>query len=139
MSWYADRVSDWYSGILNGAQFLAPDAKYIDDFIDSERSKAGLRGAEITSFIGGLPLVGDIVKGIDGINRLEDLYDNTGKVPEYPAVQNTGTSSLGKGTGGITRKIENGTHDLFHFYSGDKDDTIESLHEKGIMQYGDEI
>lgn len=134
---------------MNGAKFLFENNPFstvkpssnndVSKFFEEEAKKADLRGAEISSFLSGLPLIGNVIKGFDGINQLEDLYNNTGKVPEYPASQGLASSALGKGIGGISRKIENGTHDLFHFYSGDQDDTIESLHEKGIMQYGDEI
>lgn len=147
MSWYSDNVSKWYENVTNGAKWLNEHnpvghgmySRDVSNFLENESKKANLRGAEITSFVSGLPGIGNIIKGLDGINQLEDLYSRTGKVPEYPGVQNAGSSALGKGVGGLSRKIEDGTHDLFQFYTGDKDDTIESLHEKGLMKYGGEI
>lgn len=70
---------------------------------------------------------------------MEDLYDNTGKVSQYGVSSSGGASGLGKGLGRVGGKIESGTHDLFTHYAGTSDDTLETLHEKGIMKYGDEI
>lgn len=91
------------------------------DFIKSENQKAPLRSAELTSFIGGLPLVGNVVRGIEGINQLEDLYNNSGKVPAYPASGSPGAQGLASAAAGIARKIEDGVHDLGVYYSGDVD------------------
>lgn len=150
MSWLSDGLSNYYSTIGKGLSWVARNNPIVptpmrgendvSKFIDNElTNKAELRSSEVLSFASGLPFIGNVIKGIEGINQLEDLYSNSGKVAKYPALQGSGASSIGRGLDGISRKIENGTHDLFEHYSGTKDDTIETLHEKGIIKYGDEI
>lgn len=112
----------------------------VSRFFEREMiDKSDLRGAEIVSAMSGVPLVGDIIKGINGINQMEDLYSRTGKVSEYGTTSSGNSSGLGKGLDKLSAKIERGTHDLFEHYAGSKDDTLETLHEKGIMKYGDEL
>lgn len=89
-------------------------------FRDEITNKADLRGAQLDSFLGGVPLVGNFIRGIEGVNQLEDLYNRTGKVPAYPS-QGPGAGALAHGVADITRKIEGGSHDLAEFYSGDRD------------------
>lgn len=92
----------------------------ISDFYQNEFiNKSSLRGAQFETFLSGLPGVGGIVKGIDGIQQLDDLYNNTGKVPAYPGAQTTGASGIGKALGGVVRKIEDGVHDLADYYAGE--------------------
>lgn len=111
----------------------------VSKFFEDEQKKNNLRGAEIVSVLSGVPIVGDFVKGIQGVAQMEDLYDNTGKTSEYGTSSGAAAAGLGKGLDKLSGKIESGTHDLFEHYAGSKDDTLESLHEKGIMKYGDEI
>lgn len=112
----------------------------VSRFFEREMiDKSDLRGAEVVSAMSGVPLVGDIIKGINGINQMEDLYSRTGKVSEYGTTSSGNSSGLGKGIDKLSGKIEGGTHDLFEHYAGSKDDTLETLHEKGIMKYGDEL
>lgn len=92
----------------------------ISDFYEREFvDKADLRGAEAVSFASGLPIVGGIVRGVEGVNQLEDLYNNTGKVPEYPGSSGPSAQGLASAATGISRKIEEGSHDLGEYYSGD--------------------
>ena len=130
MSW----LSDFYSkAIKKGGEIVNTVNKYnpilanyhltntVDDFIQNEViDKSDLRGAEVESVLSGLPIVGDVVKGVEGVNQLEDLYDRTGKVPAYPAETRSGGAGIGRAVGTLTRKIENGTHDLAEYYSGEK-------------------
>lgn len=130
MSW----LSDIYSkGFKYGGKIVNTVNKYnpilsnyhmtntVNDFIEKEViDKADLRGAELESIFSGLPIAGGFVKGVEGVNQLEDLYDKTGKVPAYPGASPTGGAGIGRALGALTRKIENGTHDLAEFYSGEK-------------------
>lgn len=94
----------------------------VSKFFENEVvNKADLRGAQIESVLSGVPYVGDFLKGIEGVSQYEDLYNRTGKVPHYPALQSGGAGSLGHGLTDITRKIEGGSHDLAEFYSGDRE------------------
>lgn len=94
----------------------------VSKFFENEVvNKADLRGAQVEAVLSGLPYVGDFLKGIEGVTQYEDLYNNTGKVPRYPALQNGGAGALAHGVTDITRKIEGGTHDLAEFYSGDRE------------------
>lgn len=61
------------------------------------------------------------MRGIEGINQLEDLYSKTGKLPAYPGASGVGAGGIGSAVGQLSRKIENGSHDLAEFYSGDRD------------------
>lgn len=143
MGWLTDGISSYYGDWMNfykEASSLGGLARNdVSRFFEDEQKKSELRGAEIVSAMSGVPVVGNIIQGINGINQLEDLYRNTGKVPEYGTLSSGSASGLGKGLDKLANKIERGTHDLFEHYSGSKDDTVESLHEKGIIQYGDEI
>lgn len=123
MSWVSDYFEEQYSRTMN--KLKAPYALFgakngYTDFIDDEVSKAGLRGAEITSFLRGLPIVGNMIGGIEGVQQLEDLYNNTGKVPAYPGSSGVGAQGLAQAGVGIARKIEEGLNDLGEYYSGDR-------------------
>lgn len=149
MSWISDALGGYvsglgnvYKGAIHGVTGGAGFSRNVEDFLQKEFiDKGSLRGAEVESVLSGLPLVGNMLKGVEGVQQLEDLYDNSGKIPQYPAAQNSGAtgSGLGKSIPGLSRKIESGINDLFEFYTGEKDVTIESLHNQGILQYGDEI
>lgn len=143
MSWISDGIGNYEKFLGQAFGKISPymmGGSVANEFVQNEVvNKSDLRGAQIEAFLSGLPFVGGMIRGIDNAQQLEDLYNNTGQVPSYPGNQSGGLSSAGKSIGGISRKIEKGTHDLFEHYSGTKDDTIEGLHEKGIMKYGDEL
>lgn len=132
---YGDWANGWKEVTSLGGLWHNDVSKFFED----EQKKNDLRGAEIVSIMSGIPYLGDFVKGIQGVAQMEDLYDNFGKVSEYGTSSAGSASGLGKGLDKLTGKIESGTHDLFEHYAGSKDDTLESLHKKGIMKYGDEI
>lgn len=146
MSWISNGLDYIYGNWANGWKeelSLGGLAKNdLSRFFESEQQKSALRGAEIEGVLSGIPVVGNVIKGIEGVNQMEDLYSQTGRVPAYPGLQNLGSSSLGavgKSIPGLSRKIESGVHDLFEHYAGSTDETEKELHEKGIMKYGDEI
>lgn len=130
MSW----LSDLYSNVIEyGGKVVNAVNKYnpvlanyhmndtVNDFIENEViNKADLRGAEVESVLSGLPIAGDVIKGVEGVNQIEDLYANTGKIPEYPGATSASGAGIGRAIGTLTRKIENGSHDLAEFYSGEK-------------------
>lgn len=95
----------------------------VADFYDREISKkSDLRGAETESFLSGLPFVGDFLRGVEGVSRLEDLYNNTGKLPAYPAGGGVGAGAIGHSVGQIAQKIADGKSDLYEYYAGSPDD-----------------
>lgn len=134
LSWLSDRYSDFvdvvgkagkaaanYSPAGLIANAFSGGQNDVANFFQSEFvDKKDLRGAELLSFMSGIPIVGGINRGIDGINQLEDLYNSTGKVPQYPAASGVGAGGLGQSVGKLARKIENGTNDLSEYYSGEK-------------------
>lgn len=133
MSWFSDgasKLSSGYGKVMGKmAEYSVPGLimkatgtdNPIEDFYRNEFvDKADLRGAEAVSFASKLPLVGGLVRGVEGVNQLEDLYNRTGKVPAYPGASSVGAGGIGKSVGELVRKIENGTHDLAEFYSGEK-------------------
>lgn len=141
-SWLSEGVSDWYSQQFNkydqysqvvrkytlpGYLFdKATGGKVYDgysDFLNTEKSKSDLRGSEIVSFLSGLPIFGSLIRGIQGVNQLEDLYNNTGKVSYYPGIQTAGASGLATGGFGFGR-MASGTNDLYKFYTGDEKDPM---------------
>lgn len=96
----------------------------VSRFFENEVSnKADLRGAQLTTGLSGLPYVGDFIRGINGVQQLEDLYNKTGKVPAYPGGSSNGAAGITEGLNdlakGFTRKIENGSNSLHEFYSGE--------------------
>lgn len=93
----------------------------VSKFFENEVvNKSDLRGAQVESVLSGLPYAGDLLKGIEGVSQYEDLYNRTGKVPRYPALQSGGAGSLGHLADSLSRKIEDGSHDLAEYYSGDR-------------------
>lgn len=122
MSWVSDYFEEQYARTMN--KLKAPYELFgakngYTDFIDDEVSKAGLRGAEITSFMRGLPIIGNMIGGVEGVQQLEDLYKNSGKVPAYPGSSGPGAQGLAHAGVGVARKIEEGLNDLGAYYSGD--------------------
>lgn len=124
MSWVSDSLSDMYTGTLRKLKApydLFGAKNFYTDFIDSELEKSDLRAAEATTFLRGLPIIGNAIGGVEGVQQLEDLYNNTGKTPAYPASTGVGAQGLASAATGITRKIEDGLHDLGEYYAGDRD------------------
>lgn len=132
MSWLSDRYSDFVSTVGKAGKAVANyspaglinnairGTNEVSDFFENEFvNKSDLRGAEIESFMSGLPIVGGIVRGVDGINQLEDLYARTGKVPQYPGASGVGGAGIGSALGSLNRKIERGVHDLAEYYAGE--------------------
>lgn len=110
----ANKIINAVTGIENSP------ATDIADFIDREVvDKSDLRGAEVETFLRGFPIVGGIINGAEGINQLEDLYRNTGKVPAYPGASSPGAAGLGSSLSQLTRKIEDGSNSLHEFYTGE--------------------
>ncbi len=137
MSDVADFFADAYTGLLDtfGMRHKAEFAKHFfgNSIIADEYDKAPLRGTEVESFLSGLPIIGGVVRGIEGINQLEDLYDRTGKTVAYPS-QVAGASGLGHALTGVTRKIEDGVHDLGSFYAGE--DMLPIPSSQNQLMYG---
>lgn len=95
------------------------------DFVDLyNEGRADLQAAQWKSAIGGLPIIGPLVKGIEGWQQLEDLYNTTGKVPAYPAMDGR-ASGIGYTASNLAfsagNKIFDGAHDLYQFYTGEAD------------------
>lgn len=143
MGWLTDGANYLYGNWANGWKEITSIGGLarndVSKFFEDEQKKSELRGAEIVSALSGVPVIGNFINGINGINQMEDLYARTGKVSEYGTTSTGNVSGIGKGLDKLTGKIERGTHDLFEHYAGTKDDTLETLHEKGIMKYGDEL
>lgn len=134
LSWLSDQISN---GVKNVSTFYRNNfstvADALDqvglkdnpmrtaaDFIDDEiTQKSDLRGAETETFLRGLPIVGGVINGIEGVNQLEDLYNRTGKIPAYPGSNSPGAAGIGSAIGQLTRKIEDGSNSLHTFYSGE--------------------
>lgn len=109
---------------LTGSRGIAAHTtdKASDWFQNEIKNKSDLRGAQLETFISGLPYAGDFLRGIEGVNRLEDLYNNTGKVPEYPSLSGVGAGAAGHAISQGISKIMDGKNDLYEYYSGTPDD-----------------
>lgn len=83
--------------------------------------KSDLRGAQLLEGMSNVPVVGNFIRGIQGVNRLEDLYNNTGRTAYYAGSGISGAGALGSGARDIA-KIADGVHDLYQFYTGTPDD-----------------
>lgn len=104
-----------WRGITNNSD--TPYARFVKrEVVD----KSDLRGAELLEGMSNLPLVGNVIRGIQGVNRLEDLYNNTGRIPYYAGTGVSGAGSVGSGIRDLA-KIADGVHDLYEFYSGTPD------------------
>lgn len=117
----ANDISKFYDphGVMSLA---AKGSKDVAQFYQNEYSnKADLRGSEIESLLSGVPVVGDVLRGVNGVQQMEDLYNNTGKTAAYPASQNLGASGVGYGAQSLVRKIEDGRNDLYQYYAGEPD------------------
>lgn len=106
---------------LTGSRGLASNTtdKVADWWQDEVVNKKDLRGAQTETFLSGLPIIGGVIRGLEGANSLEDLYKRTGKVPAYPGTSPVGAGGLGSAVGQLARKIEDGTNDLAQFYAGE--------------------
>lgn len=82
--------------------------------------KSDLRGAQLLEGLSNVPIAGNIIRGIQGVNRLEDLYNNTGRTAYYAGSGVSGAGALGSGARDIA-KIADGVHDLYQFYTGTPD------------------
>lgn len=111
----------WMSSAYNMTSAFGNFKNPLSDFFHSEMEKSDLRDAEARQIASGLPIVGDLLKGQDGISQLEDLYAKTGKTAQYAAVQNTGAASLGHFAGTLANQVANGFNDLYQYYSGEPD------------------
>lgn len=132
MSWLSDLTSNIVRSYSDISAFTSSLGGLIEnpisDFWKDTSQKADLRGAQLEGFASGLPVVGDVIRGAEGVTQMEDLYNRTGKVPAYPGSQSLGTGSLGHSLSeALNRKIEDGTHDLYQFYSGASDDTAKQI------------
>lgn len=129
-SFYGDWANAWKEVTSLGG--LARND--VSKFFESEQKKNDLRGAEIVSVLSGVPLVGDFVRGIQGVAQMEDLYDKTGRTSEYGTSSGGSASGIGQGLSKLSGKIEDGTHDLFEHYSGTPDDT-EKVNQSRMWSY----
>lgn len=93
-----------------------------------------LQNARVISFLSGVPYVGNFIQGIDRARQVEDLYNNTGRVPEYPALSG-GYGQLGHAVGsaalGGASKIANGFNDLYQYYTGE----VDAFHQSSMTYY----
>lgn len=125
MSWVRDGLSSYtkaFGDVYHAVTSLGGNYENdVSRFFENELSKkSDLRGAQVESVLSGVPYLGEFLRGVEGVQQYEDLYNNTGKIPQYPANQNLGAGSLGHVASGITRKIEDGSNDLAEYYSGDR-------------------
>lgn len=82
----------------------------VADFYQSEVvEKDDLRTAQVESVLGGVPIVGSVLRGLEGVQQLEDYYNNAGKVPEYPLGNSLSGAGLGAGvSSGVSALTGNG-------------------------------
>jgi len=119
---------DWFSNSyakLLGGKDAYTNARMLGmnnlaDFLESEYNKRDLRGNEVEGIFSGLPVIGDFLRGVEGVQSMEDLYNRTGKTAAYGALQNLGSAGLGYAAANVA-KIASGTRDLYQFYSGEPD------------------
>lgn len=105
---------------------LAMKAAHVDNpisnFYQNEFvNKSDLRGAQALEVASNLPLIGNLIRGVQGVNRLEDLYNNTGRTAYYAGSGVSGAGALAS-AGRDAAKIADGMHDLYEYYSGTPDD-----------------
>lgn len=126
VSGYNKGWSDIWNGASNVANFLTGSktnvASMLRDAHNDELKKSDLRGAQTETFLSGLPYIGDFLRGVEGVFRLEDLYNATGKIPAYPASQGVGAGAAGHAFSQAVSKIADGKNDLYEYYTGSPDD-----------------
>lgn len=94
----------------------------VSDFYKNQISaKASLRSSQFLEAMSGVPIVGSFIRGVQGVNQLEDLYNNTGRTSNYAGSGVSGASGIGSGLSTLG-KIADGAHDLYQFYAGEPDD-----------------
>lgn len=87
------------SGIRDMADFYQREVVEKDD----------LRTAQVESVLGGVPIVGSVLRGLEGVQQLEDYYNNAGKVPQYPLGNSLSGAGLGAGvSSGVSALTGNG-------------------------------
>lgn len=126
---YLNKVYDFAADVTEKNPFTTVPAtksvasnglRDVSDYMQNEIvDKADLRGAQLQTFLKGVPIVGGLLNGIEGMYQLEDLYDRTGKVPAYPSSNSPGGAGIASSLASLTRKIEDGSHSLHTFYSGE--------------------
>lgn len=97
------------------------DTPFADMMQREVVEKSDLRGAQLLEGLSNVPIVGNVIRGVQGVNRLEDLYNNTGRTAYYAGSGVSGAGALGSAAGQAA-KIADGVHDLYQFYSGTADD-----------------
>lgn len=130
---FVKSVGDVGSTILDyggkAASYLSPSAAPVIKKATSDASqwmkneisnKADLRTAQILGFGSGFPILGGLINGWQGAVQMEDLYNNTGKVPAYPGLQSLGTGGIGSAVSQAMR-IADGSNDLYRYYAGEPD------------------
>lgn len=68
------------------------DPKHIEE-------RAKLRSAQINAIGSGVPVLGGILRGFEGVEKLEDYYKNSGFLPEYQFSDYFGAGGLGSALG----------------------------------------
>lgn len=127
-NWYTKTVANTRAKVLDytpaGMIYKAAtgDRNPVSDYIQREFiDKSELRSSQLLEGISNIPVIGNLVRGVQGVNRLEDLYNNTGRTANYAG---SGVSGAGSAASGIREavKIADGVHDLYEFYTGSPDD-----------------
>jgi len=121
-------MGDWFSNsyahMLGGKDLYQNARRFgfnnLANFLESEYNKRDLRANEIEGILSGVPFIGDVLRGVQGVQSMEDLYNRTGKTAAYGALQNLGSAGLGYAAANVA-KIASGTRDLYQFYSGEPD------------------
>lgn len=129
MSWFDDAVS-WVDGHSKRFQEFSDDilgfgkGKGVSSYSDFVNIANKYTDGWYSTVTGSLPVVGNLHNSVLNRDRTDDILRNTGgdwgDVLGYNSSGSISGSSSPLGTG-ITRKIEDGTHDLFEFYTGVKD------------------
>lgn len=114
---------DEMKGESDYSRHLVDQGKF--DNLHYDENERQFNEAYWESIFSGVPIVGPLVKGIEGAKQLEDLYKNTGKVPAYPAISGVGGAGIGYTAANVAgmaaNRIASGFHDLYQFYTGEPD------------------
>lgn len=126
LSWITDYLRDYTpAGILKkGVDTLtaglsydlqghdSPIANGVRDVADlwqeEVTDKTDLRLAQTESVLSGIPIVGSIIRGVEGAQQLEDYYNNTGQTPQYPAGTSLSAAGVGAGISSLGSTIAGG-------------------------------
>lgn len=124
MSWWDDAV-DWtqkhtdrwhdFNNRLTGVGSYSDFVGLANEFTDGWYGTV----ADI------IPYAGNVHRAVLNRDRTNDLLNNTGKSWADVIGYNSGalTGGTSASVAGLTRKIEDGSNDLFEFYTGQKDRT----------------